>query len=123
MPSGIETRELLVGEGQVASRRSIATIRYEGKLGRGDRFGGGEETIDLGRRDAIPGRRYGIQEMHVGEAMDQGRRAAVPRGCRPGDGVQVSGLRDRRTLTRSPLDAFTMPSRLGARSRRLPVSA
>jgi FKBP-type peptidyl-prolyl cis-trans isomerase len=66
MPSGIETRELLVGEGEVASRRSIATIRYEGKLGRGDRFGGGEKTIDLGRRDAIPGLRYGIEEMRVG---------------------------------------------------------
>jgi FKBP-type peptidyl-prolyl cis-trans isomerase len=66
MPSGIETRELLVGEGQVASRRSIATIRYEGKLGRGDRFGGGEETIDLGRRDVIAGLRYGIEGMRVG---------------------------------------------------------
>jgi FK506-binding nuclear protein len=66
MPGGIKIRELRVGDGEVASGESIATIRYEGTLRKGERFGDGTETIDLRRRETIAGLRYGIEGMRVG---------------------------------------------------------
>lgn len=66
MPRRIKVQELLVGDGEVAERDAIVTVRQEGTLRRGERFGGGIETIDLGRRETIAGLRYGIEGMRVG---------------------------------------------------------
>lgn len=66
MPKGAKVQELLVGSGEVANRDTIATVRYEGTLRRGEVFGGGTEQIDLGRRETIAGLRYGIEGMRVG---------------------------------------------------------
>jgi FKBP-type peptidyl-prolyl cis-trans isomerase len=66
MPRGIKIREIRVGDGDVASGDSIATIRYEGTLRKGERFGDGTETIDLRCRETIAGLRYGIEGMRVG---------------------------------------------------------
>jgi FKBP-type peptidyl-prolyl cis-trans isomerase FkpA len=66
MPRGINIREIRVGDGDVASGDSITTIRFEGTLRKGERFGDGTEAIDLRRRDTIAGLRYGIEGMRVG---------------------------------------------------------
>jgi FKBP-type peptidyl-prolyl cis-trans isomerase len=66
MPKGVKIQELRVGEGDVAERGSIAVVRYEGTLKRGERVCGGTETIDLGRRETIAGLRYRIEGMRIG---------------------------------------------------------
>jgi FKBP-type peptidyl-prolyl cis-trans isomerase len=50
MPRGVKVRELHLGEGEAAEGDAIVTIRYEDTLRRGERFGGGTQSIDLGRR-------------------------------------------------------------------------
>jgi FKBP-type peptidyl-prolyl cis-trans isomerase len=66
MPRRVKARDLRVGDGEVAERDTLVTVHYEGFLRRGERFGGGTETIDLGRRETIAGLRYGIEGMRVG---------------------------------------------------------
>jgi FKBP-type peptidyl-prolyl cis-trans isomerase len=63
---GIKIREIRVGDGDAASGDSIATIRHEGTLSKGKRFGDGTETIGLRRRETIAGLSYGIEGMRVG---------------------------------------------------------
>jgi FKBP-type peptidyl-prolyl cis-trans isomerase len=63
---GIKIREIRVGDGEVATGDSITTIRFEGTLKKGERFGDGTETIDLRRRETIAGLRYGFEGMRVG---------------------------------------------------------
>jgi hypothetical protein len=65
MTRGVKIQELRIGEGEVAGRDTIATVRYEGTLRRGERFGGGMQEIDLRRRETIAGLRYGIEGMRV----------------------------------------------------------
>ncbi len=66
MTSGVKIQELRVGGGEVAGRDTIATVRYEGTLRRGEVFGSGTEGIDLGRRETIAGLRHGVEGMRVG---------------------------------------------------------
>ena len=66
MPRRVKTRDLRIGDGEVAERGTLVAIRYEGYLRRGERFGGGTVTIDLGRRETIAGLRYGVEGMRVG---------------------------------------------------------
>src|SRR3954462_6628205 len=66
MPKGVKLQEIRVGDGDVAERGTIATVRHEGTLKRGEKVCGGTETIDLSRRETIAGLRYGIEGMRVG---------------------------------------------------------
>lgn len=66
MPGRVRVDDLQIGEGEEARRGCLVTVRYEGFLRPGERFGGGTETIDLGRRETIAGLRYGIEGMRVG---------------------------------------------------------
>lgn len=72
MRKWVKTRDLPIGDGEVAERGSLVAIRYEGYLRRGERFGGDMVRIDLGRRETIAGQRYGIEGMRVG-----GRRRMI----------------------------------------------
>jgi FKBP-type peptidyl-prolyl cis-trans isomerase len=87
MPKGVKIQELRAGDGDLAERGTIVTVRYEGTLKRGDRVCGGTETIDLGRRETIAGLRYGIEGMRVGGL----RRITVSPHLAYGEGG-ISGL-------------------------------
>lgn len=55
------------GEGDLAERGSVVTIRYHLSLRRGQTVRKGIEcTIDLNRRDVVAGLRYGVEGMRVG---------------------------------------------------------
>jgi FKBP-type peptidyl-prolyl cis-trans isomerase len=64
---GVEIEAETIGEGKVAERGSVVTIRYDLLLRRGQTVQKGIEcTIDLNRRDAVAGLRYGVEGMRVG---------------------------------------------------------
>ena len=76
-PSGIAIRELVIGTGPEADRTSVVRIHYRLFLNRGDLVqdtwrDGCPHTIELGRREAIDGLRYGLIGMRVG-----GRRELI----------------------------------------------
>lgn len=64
---GVEIELETVGEGDLAERGSVVTIRYDLSLRRGEKVQESIEcTIDLSRRDVVAGLRYGIEGMRVG---------------------------------------------------------
>jgi len=64
---GIKVKDLSIGDGAVAERGCIVTIRYDGFLNRGAQFQAGEiATFLLGGRSVIPGLEYGVEGMRVG---------------------------------------------------------
>ena len=71
MPSGIKIKDVVVGTGAAASKKSRVVIHVRGFLKRGDvvidtRKDGQPWRIDLGKRDCFAGLRYGIEGMCVG---------------------------------------------------------
>ncbi len=67
VPSGIKIKDLALGEGAVAQRDCIVTIRYDGFLNHGEPFQTGEVvTFRLGSRRVIAGLELGVEGMHVG---------------------------------------------------------
>lgn len=77
MSSGIKIKNIVVGTGLLAKAKSQVVVDIRGTLKRGDVFVDTRQEnvssrIELGRRDCIPGLRYGIIGMRVG-----GRRELV----------------------------------------------
>ena len=75
--SGIAIRDLEIGTGPEADRKSVVSVHYRLFLNRGDLVqdtwsDGCPHTIDLGQREAIDGLRYGLVGMRVG-----GRRELI----------------------------------------------
>jgi hypothetical protein len=71
MPSGIKSKDVVVGTGTLASKKSRVVIHVRGFLKRGDlvidtRKDGQPWRIDLGKRDCFAGLRQGIEGMCVG---------------------------------------------------------
>lgn len=117
MPSRVKVQELHVGEGEVAERHDIVTIRHEGTLRRGERFGGGIETIDLGRRETIAGLRHGIEGMRVGgrRRITVGPHLAYGQAGVPG----VELVEVIRSLIRVPEGEEIRPAEVVSTGRRL----
>jgi FKBP-type peptidyl-prolyl cis-trans isomerase FkpA len=67
MRKGIKIDELQLGEGPLAQKGKVVTIRYTGCLRRGDKF---QEdltcTFKVGSREVIAGLERGVEGMHVG---------------------------------------------------------
>jgi FKBP-type peptidyl-prolyl cis-trans isomerase len=64
--SGIRGDDVKIGEGPVAERGGLATIRWECKLNRGDHVRGGTDTFRIGKREVIAGLDRGVIGMRVG---------------------------------------------------------
>lgn len=87
----VEIQELKLGAGDLAARGDAVTIRYIGRLRRGDVFASWEAYGDparfvLGKRHLVAGLEYGIVGMRVGGA----RRITVP----PHLGYRETGFGD-----------------------------
>ncbi len=75
MSVGVELEDLTIGTGMVAERSHVVAIRYDLYLNRGDCLQRGIEcTIELSKREAIAGLRYGVEGMRAGGR----RRVRVP---------------------------------------------
>jgi hypothetical protein len=77
MPAGVKIRDLIIGDGEVADRDSIAIAHIRGYLRRGDECCntyalGMPEHINVSGRDQVAGVRKGIVGMRVG-----GRRELI----------------------------------------------
>jgi hypothetical protein len=77
MAAGVKIKDVVVGEGAKASKKSHVVIHVRGFLKRGDMVvdthkDGQPWRIDLGKRDCFAGLRYGVEGMCVG-----GRRELV----------------------------------------------
>src|SRR4051812_25208828 len=68
MLSGLKVEVLTVGTGTVAGRGDVVTIRWRGRLNRGEEFGSGTSTFTVGRREVIAGLERGVVGMRVGGA-------------------------------------------------------
>jgi FKBP-type peptidyl-prolyl cis-trans isomerase len=67
MPLDLRIVDLVVGDGPVAVRGARVTIRYTGRLNRGDAFRTDEiATFKVGERNAIAGLSHGVEGMRVG---------------------------------------------------------
>jgi FKBP-type peptidyl-prolyl cis-trans isomerase len=88
MSGRVEFDDLKFGTGAEATPQSIVRIRYDGYLNHGEAFQKDVEcVIDLSRRDAIAGLRYGL------EGMRQGGRRRIKVGPHLGYGEQgVQGV-------------------------------
>ncbi len=64
--SGIRGEDVRVGEGAVAERGRLATIRFECRLHRGDPVRSGTQTFRIGKREVIAGLERGVIGMRVG---------------------------------------------------------
>jgi len=64
--SGIRGQDLKIGEGPVAERGRLATVRWECNLNRGDHVRSGTDTFRIGKREVIAGLDRGVIGMRVG---------------------------------------------------------
>lgn len=66
MASGIDIEEVTVGDGPVAERGQVVSVRWRGTLNRGDPFGSGETSFRAGGREVVAGLSRGVIGMRVG---------------------------------------------------------
>jgi FKBP-type peptidyl-prolyl cis-trans isomerase len=64
--SGIRGEDVKIGEGAVAERGRVATIRFECRLNGGEAVGRGTSTFRIGKREVIAGLQRGVIGMRVG---------------------------------------------------------
>jgi FKBP-type peptidyl-prolyl cis-trans isomerase len=63
---GLKTKDVIVGTGETVTRGSVVSIRWRGRLNRGDEFGSGTMTFCVGRRQVIAGLEHGVIGMRAG---------------------------------------------------------
>jgi FKBP-type peptidyl-prolyl cis-trans isomerase FkpA len=66
LASGIRAEDVKLGDGAIAERGCLATIRWECRLNRGDPVRNGTDTLRIGKREAIAGLERGVIGMRVG---------------------------------------------------------
>ncbi len=66
MANGIDIEDITSGEGPVAERGRVVSIRWRGTLNRGDPFGAGEVSFRAGGRQVVAGLSCGVIGMRVG---------------------------------------------------------
>ncbi len=64
--SGIRGEDIKPGDGRVAERGCLITIRWQCKLNRGDVVGSATDSFRIGKRDVIAGLERGVIGMRVG---------------------------------------------------------
>jgi FKBP-type peptidyl-prolyl cis-trans isomerase len=64
--SGIDIEDVAVGDGPVAERGRLVTVRWRGTLNRGDPFGEGQVSFPAGGREVVAGLSRGVIGMRVG---------------------------------------------------------
>jgi len=87
MASGIDIEDLAVGDGPVADRGKVVSIRWRGTLNRGDSIGSGEVSFRAGSREVVAGLSRGVIGMRVGGV----RRLRISPHLGYGDG-EVPGV-------------------------------
>jgi FK506-binding nuclear protein len=69
MLSGLRIEDLRIGDGPLANRRSRVTVRYTGRLNRGDAFQTDVvATFVVGERNTIAGLSHGVEGMRATQA-------------------------------------------------------
>jgi FKBP-type peptidyl-prolyl cis-trans isomerase len=63
---GLKIEDVVVGAGTVADRGHIVSFEWRGWLNRGDEFGHGTDSVQIGKRVIIAGLEYGLIGMRVG---------------------------------------------------------
>ena len=65
-PAGLKVQEVTVGAGALAERGKLVTVSWRGTLNRGEEFGGGTYSFQIGKRRVIAGLERGVVGMRVG---------------------------------------------------------
>jgi peptidylprolyl isomerase len=64
---GVEFEDLALGDGPVAERGSLVSVRYDMFLNRGDKVREDQRcSFRLGAREVIAGLEYGVEDMRAG---------------------------------------------------------